>query len=118
MGSFSTYEIYYLIYMSFRLTDNINIETPNLEEAVQFYTEVLGLRIAEMGNDWARFDKFNLYISRGRTLGPITEFHVENLEKAKETLLERGCTVLRWEGKGKPCYMQDPFGFVFNLWEV
>jgi predicted enzyme related to lactoylglutathione lyase len=120
MGSFSTYEIYYLNDMSYRVSDNINIETPNLEEAVQFYTEVFGLRIAEMGNDWAKFDtgKFNFYVSRGRTLGPIMEFQVQDLEKAKEAMLERGCVVIRWEGKGKPCYMQDPFGFVFNLWEV
>ncbi|MFA9495064.1 MAG: VOC family protein [Candidatus Bathyarchaeota archaeon] len=38
------------------MSKNINLETPNLEEAVQFYHEVLGLRIAEMGKDWARFD--------------------------------------------------------------
>jgi len=120
MGSFSTDETYYLIDMSYRLTDNINIETPNLEEAVQFYSEVLGLRIAEMGNDWAKFDtgKFNFYISRGHTLGPITEYHVEDMEKAKADLMEKGCTVVKWEGKGKPCYIKDPFGFVFNLWEV
>jgi hypothetical protein len=52
MGSSSTFEIYCLIDMSYRLSDNINIETPNLEEVVQFYSEVLGLRISEMGNDW------------------------------------------------------------------
>jgi predicted enzyme related to lactoylglutathione lyase len=106
--------------MSYRLSDNINIETPNLEEAVQFYSEVLGLRLAEMGNDWARFNagKIDFYISRGRTLGPIMEFHVEDLEKSKNSLMEKGCTVVRWEGKGYPCYLQDPFGFVFNLWEV
>jgi len=22
-----------------------------------------------------------------------------------------------WEGKGKDCYMRDPFGLTFNLWE-
>ncbi len=106
--------------MSYRLSGNINIETPNLEEAIQFYSEVLGLRIAEMGNNWARFDtgKLNLYISCGPTLGPITEFHVEDLDKAKNRLIEKGCTVVKWEGKGKPCYIRDPFGFVFNLWEV
>ena len=120
MGSFSRCETYYLIDMSYRFSDNINIETPNLEEAVQFYSEVLGLRLVEMGNDWAKFDtgKCNFYISRGRSLGPITEYHVEDLEKAKEELLDHGCTVVRWEGKGKPNYVRDPFGFVFNLWEV
>jgi catechol 2,3-dioxygenase-like lactoylglutathione lyase family enzyme len=62
--------------MRYRLSKNINLETPNLEEAVQFYHEVLGLRIAEMGKDWARFDTgdVNLFITEGKRLGPITEF--------------------------------------------
>ena len=102
------------------MSKNINLKTPNLEEAVQFYREVLGLRIAEMGKDWARFDtgEISLFITEGRTLGPITEFIVADLHKARNELLERGCTVVKWEGKGKPCYMRDPFGFVFNLWEA
>jgi len=25
--------------------------------------------------------------------------------------------VVKWEGKGNDCYMRDPFGLVFNLWE-
>jgi len=106
--------------MSYRLSGNVNIETPNLDEAVRFYSEVLGLRIAEMGKDWARFDmgKISFFISEGRTLGPVMEYLVEDLEKAKEELLLQGCTVERWEGKGNPCYIRDPFGFVFNLWEV
>jgi hypothetical protein len=28
-----------------------------------------------------------------------------------------GCKVLRWRGKGQDCYIQDPFGVIFNLWE-
>ena len=83
--------------MSYRISDNINIETPNLEEAVRFYSEVMGLRLAEMGNDWARFDtgKMNFFISRGRTLGPVTEYLVEDIDKARVELLEAGCTVIR-----------------------
>ncbi len=106
--------------MSYRLSKNINLETPNLDETVQFYHEVLGLRIAEMGKDWARFDtgEISLFITEGKSLGPITEFTVADLHKAKNELLENGCTVVTWEGKGKPCYMRDPFGFVFNLWEA
>ena len=87
---------------------------------MQFYHEVLGLRIAEMGKDWARFDTgaVNLFITEGKSLGPITEFKVADLDKARNELMEKGCMVVTWEGKGNPCYMRDPFGFVFNLWEV
>ena len=34
-----------------------------------------------------------------------------------QELLEAGCQLIRWEGKGGCCYMQDPFGFMFNLFE-
>ncbi len=106
--------------MSYRLSKNINLEVPDLDEAVRFYHQVMGLRVAEKGKDWARFDTggINLYISKGECGGPITEFCVEDIEKARRELLDRGCSVVRWEGKGEPCYMRDPFGFVFNLWEV
>jgi len=43
---------------------------------------------------------------------------VADLDKARNELMEKGCMVVTWEGKGNPCYMRDPFGFVFNLWEV
>ncbi|MBI2845393.1 MAG: hypothetical protein HYX86_02480 [Chloroflexi bacterium] len=49
--------------------------------------------------------------------GPVFEFIVADLEEAKGELLAAGCQVVRWEGKGRPCYMRDPFGFTFNLYE-
>ena len=45
------------------------------------------------------------------------EFNVDDLDEAKEYLLANDCTVVKWEGKGKDCYMRDPYGLVFNLWE-
>ena len=38
-------------------------------------------------------------------------------EAARAYLTERGCTVLRWEGAGKACVIEDPFGIRFNLWQ-
>lgn len=45
------------------------------------------------------------------------ELFVDDLEKAKEHLLSNGCTILKWEGKGKDCYIEDPYGLRFNIWE-
>jgi hypothetical protein len=45
------------------------------------------------------------------------EFLVPDVEVAKEELLQLGCEVVRWEGAGGPCYLRDPFGFMFNLYE-
>jgi hypothetical protein len=39
------------------------------------------------------------------------------VEAAKAYLTERGCRVLRWEGAGKACLIEDPFGIRFNLWQ-
>ena len=49
--------------------------------------------------------------------GPVMELFVEDLEKAREILVANGCKVLRWRGKGQDCYIQDPFGVIFNIWE-
>ena len=49
--------------------------------------------------------------------GLIHELYVDDLESARATLLSLGCEVLRWKGKGQDCYIKDPFGVVFNLWE-
>ncbi len=40
-----------------------------------------------------------------------------DLEAARDQLVAKGCEVVSWEGKGEDCYIRDPFGFMFNLWE-
>jgi len=39
------------------------------------------------------------------------------LDAARDYPVKAGCSVVRWEGKGKCCYMQEPFGFTFDLYE-
>ena len=45
------------------------------------------------------------------------ELFVDDLEAAREVLIANGYKVLRWKGKGQDCYVQDPFGVRFNIWE-
>jgi len=49
--------------------------------------------------------------------GPVLELFVDNLEKARDVLLANGCKVVVWKGKRQDCYIQDPFGVIYNLWE-
>ena len=49
--------------------------------------------------------------------GPVLEFFVDNLEEARDLLLARGCQIIAWKGKGQDCYIRDPFGVIYNLWE-
>jgi hypothetical protein len=49
--------------------------------------------------------------------GLVMELFVEDLAAARDFLLANGCKIVRWRGKGQDCYIRDPFGVIFNLWE-
>ncbi len=42
---------------------------------------------------------------------------MDDLEAARQELVANGCKVLRWRGKGQDCYIEDPFGVIYNIWE-
>ena len=89
-------------------------------QAVHFYSTVLGFDNRSSDPHLADLDAspITLYIDEDDEFsGPILELFVDDLVQARETLEANGCKVLRWRGKGQDCYIQDPFGVVFNLWE-
>jgi catechol 2,3-dioxygenase-like lactoylglutathione lyase family enzyme len=108
--------------MKFRMSPNIAVRTQNqFSEAVKFYTNVLGFQNRsddpELGNLDA--NPINLLVLEDDEFrGPVMELFVDDLEKAREILEANGCKVLRWRGKGQDCYVQDPFGVIFNIWEA
>ncbi len=95
------------------------LQLPDPNQAVEFYKNVMGLEV--VGQEGKAIElqagHLRLFFDQGASMGPILEVLVPNVEKAKEELLQAGCEVVRWEGKGGCCYMRDPFGFVFNLYE-
>jgi len=106
--------------MRYKFSGNVNFPTERWREATEFYRSVLGLEEGDGTSTYSHLKSENFHIyfdSDTSTPGPIFEFYVPDLEKAKDELLANGCSVVRWEGLGKPCYIRDPFGFVFNLWE-
>jgi hypothetical protein len=61
----------------------------------------------------------NMFIIEGHEFaGPVMELFVDDLEKARHVLVQNGCKVIRWRGVGQDCYIEDPFGVVFNIWQV
>jgi catechol 2,3-dioxygenase-like lactoylglutathione lyase family enzyme len=106
--------------MSFRMSPNVAVRTHRFSEAVEFYTRVLGFQdrsddpqLADLGAG-----PLNLFVIEDQEIrGPVMELFVDDLEAARQTLVANGCKVLRWRGKGQDCYVQDPFGVIFNLWE-
>ncbi|MCI0531064.1 MAG: hypothetical protein L0Y74_03830 [candidate division Zixibacteria bacterium] len=105
--------------MSYKFSDCICLQTPDIESAKEFYSRVMGLEIVKHDEKVLELKagQNRLFLDKGPHLGPITEFLVPDLERAKTDLLKHGCEVVRWDGRGGCCYLQDPFGLIFNLFQ-
>ena len=106
--------------MIFRMSPNMAVRTHRLGEAVEFYTKVLGFENRSEDPELADLDAgpLRLFVIEGQEFhGPVMELFVDDLEKARETMVANGCQVLRWRGKGQDCYVKDPYGVIFNIWE-
>ena len=107
--------------MKFKMSPNVAVRTQGqFAEAVDFYSNVLGFQNRsdnpELGDMDA--DPINLFVLEDDEFrGPVMELFVDDLEEARKTLEANGCKVLRWRGKGQDCYIEDPFGVRFNIWE-
>ena len=105
--------------MPFKFSRCLCLQTPGADKAAEFYEKVMGLPIVARTDNTVEFKsgEIRLFVQEKEQLGPIMEFVVPDLEKAKTELLKHGCQVVRWMGKGNDSFIRDPFGFVFNLWE-
>ncbi|MBT3313447.1 MAG: VOC family protein [Anaerolineae bacterium] len=106
--------------MKIRMSPNIAIRHKDYTAAVNFYTNVIGFENRSSDSRLADFDadSINLFVLEDDEFnGPVLEFFVSNLEEARDYLVKNGCKVLRWRGKRQDCYIQDPFGVIYNLWE-
>ena len=106
--------------MRFKMSPNIAVRTKQYSNAVDFYTKVLGFENRSETSDLADLeaDPINIFIIEDDEFrGPVLELFVDDLEAAREELVANGCKVLRWRGKGQDCYIEDPFGVIYNIWE-
>ncbi|NQU67910.1 MAG: VOC family protein [Candidatus Marinimicrobia bacterium] len=107
--------------MKFKMSPNIAIPSTDVFKAAEFYTQVLGFskKSMEPGMVEINADPITLFVTDDSQLhGPVMELFVDDLEAARDHLVAHGCEVIRWRGKGNDCYIKDPFGVTFNLWEV
>lgn len=105
--------------MKFQFSRCVSVHTDQYQKSLEFYKDILGFEInngqepVELGSD----QPGRLFLDESDLNQPILEFICKDVEAARDHLLKNGCSVIRWEGAGKDCYMQDPFGTIFNLWE-
>ena len=100
-----------------RSTRDILIQTDRPEEARAFYAEVLGFELFDDDPTMRGFETgaFRLFIDPDAPLGPVLEMLVDDVEASKQSLLAAGCQIVREDPTGPRCYIQDPFGLIFNL---
>ena len=107
--------------MNYRMSRNIGFQVEDVEKATLFYETVMGLKKpTESDVDEVEFRTNHnaiFLIPGSKNLGPVMEIVVNNLEDAKVHFVKNGCEIVRWEGKGKDCFVRDPFGMIFNVWE-
>lgn len=107
--------------MKYKMSKNIGFQLENIEKAQHFYQNVLGLQqpgTSEVEEVEFQTGHNSIFLIPGKeNLGPVMEVYVNDLDEAKQHLMENGCEIVRWEGKGRDCYVRDPFGMVFNVWE-
>lgn len=98
---------------------DVLIQCDRLSEATRFYETVLGLCVTSRSETMIGFEtgSFCLYVEKGPAYGPVFEFYVPDLGKAKEQLVAAGCRVEAEDPSIPRCYVRDPFGLIFNLAE-
>lgn len=106
--------------MKFEMSTNIAVQTTEPDKAIRFYTKVLGFsnKINQPNFNGIDANPIRMFVQEDQQVaGLVLELFVEDLEAAKKYLLDNGCKIIRWEGFGKDCYIEDPFGLKFNIWQ-
>ena len=99
------------------LATDILIQAPDPKSAASFYVEHLGFEITgeKPADDQSCGQHINLFIEPGPALGPVLEVTVASVEEAKLRLVKQGCKIVKDEPDFPRCYVQDPFGLIYNL---
>ena len=96
---------------------DVIIQTDNWAKAIEFYETILGFPVTHRSPTLMGFETgaFCLYLEKGDRRGPVFDFLVPDLHATKSRLIAAGCAVVEEDPAVPRCYIQDPFGFVFNI---
>ena len=103
--------------MANKFGTDILIQAQDPKSAALFYVQQLGFEITDDNPNMIGLhgDNINLFIEPGPALGPVLEVTVANVEEAKLRLVKNGCKIVKDEPDFPRCYVQDPFGLIYNL---
>jgi len=102
---------------AFQSSRDVIIQTGNWAKAIEFYGTAMGFTVSHRSSNLMGFETgaFCLYVEKGNRSGPVFDFLVPDMQAAKSRLLAAGCTVVEENPAIPRCYIQDPFGLVFNI---
>jgi len=105
--------------MAYKISRCVCFQTLDLDTASEHFQRELGLKEVSRSEGSIELEGAEIcfFIDIGPEMGPILEVIVPELEGARMDLQGQGWNVVLWEGKGKRCYMRNPSGTLFNLWE-
>ncbi|MGA3130927.1 MAG: VOC family protein [Terracidiphilus sp.] len=103
--------------MANTFSTDILIQAPDPKAAAAFYVKHLGFTVTGEHDRWIDLhgNHINLFIEEGPALGPVLEVTVDNVEGAKRRIVAAGGKVVRDEPDFPRCYVQDPYGLIYNL---
>jgi catechol 2,3-dioxygenase-like lactoylglutathione lyase family enzyme len=102
---------------AFQSSRDVILRTARWVEAREFYENVLGLEVTEETDTILRVatGAIRLFVENGEPHGPVFDFLVGDVQRAKQELLAAGCVLVEEDPSIPRCYLRDPFGLVFNL---
>jgi catechol 2,3-dioxygenase-like lactoylglutathione lyase family enzyme len=100
-----------------RSSRDIILRTDQWEQAVSFYESVLGFAVIWRSESMVGFETGTLclYVEKGAPHGPVLDFLTPDVSALRDRLLAAGCNLIEESPSAPRCYLQDPFGLVFNL---
>ena len=106
--------------MKFKFSRCVAIQASDKNKALNFYRDVMGFESVDLNDNMSELKSDGpgqLFLDKSDLGQPVLEFIAEDIEAARDRLVKNGCKVIRWNGVGKDCFIQDPFGVIFNLWQ-
>ena len=101
-------------------SNHLGVFVNNLEKAEKYYSSLFGFKCISKQSAKVIMKNGNQYfylIKENREKGSVIEYEVNDINKAKIELQNNGCKILKWDGKGKDCFVKDKYGMIFNIWQ-
>ncbi|MBX3110966.1 MAG: hypothetical protein KF857_03070 [Fimbriimonadaceae bacterium] len=102
--------------MAFRLSRCVGVTAPDVNQARDFYTRHMQLRVVSYENGLELGGRdLRLYVDPGPVGPAVLEMVTDDGPAAREKVRRLGFEEKQWRGPGQPCLVVDPWGVVWNV---